>query len=155
MNPSLPTAFLLLLLCLPLVSCGRSPSSLQGDRENRFGREQHPQPGLTVRKPKENSGKPSSVLDVSKDVDQLRNSRSLGPGKSQGIRRWDMVFQTQPPRWTYVPRLKSGEGGGGATESNRWTLYRTPSLVMCRLFVCLSSQSTLAIYSFLDSCIHF
>ena len=76
-------------------------------------------------------------------------------GKSQEIRKRDMVFQTQPPSWTYVPRLKSGEGGGGVTESNRWTLYRTPSLVMCRLFVCLSSQSTLAIYSFLDSCIQF
>ena len=67
-----------------------------------------------------------------------RNSCSREPGKSQGIRWRDMVFQTQPPSWTYGPRLKCGKGGGGATESNRWTLYRTPSLVMCRLFVCLS-----------------
>ena len=46
-----------------------------------------------------------------------RNSRSLEPGKSQGIRWWDMVFQTQPPCWTYVPRLKSGEGEGDVTGS--------------------------------------
>ena len=46
-----------------------------------------------------------------------RNSRSLGPGKSQGIRRGDMVFLTQPPCWTYVPRLKSGEGEGDITGS--------------------------------------
>ena len=51
-----------------------------------------------------------------------RNSCSLEPGKSQGIRWRDMVFQTQPPSWTYGPRLKCGKGGGGATDSNRWTL---------------------------------
>ena len=56
-----------------------------------------------------------------------------------------MIFQTQPVRWTYVPRLRSREGEGGATGSNRRTLYRTPSL---SIVVCLSSQSTLAIYSF-------
>ena len=66
MTPSITSACLLLLLCLPLVSCGRIPSSLQGDRGDR---EQHPHPGLTVRKPKENSRKLTSVLDVSDDVD--------------------------------------------------------------------------------------
>ena len=74
-----------------------------------------------------------------------RNSRSLEPGLKPKSRRGDMIFQTQPSCWTYVPRLRSREGEGGATGSNIRTLYRTPSLSNV---VCLSSQSTLAIYSF-------
>ena len=64
-----------------------------------------------------------------------RNSRSLGPGKKPKIRRGDMVFQTQPPCWTDVPRLKSWEGGGGVTESNRWTQYRS-DMTFCACEVC-------------------
>ena len=39
-----------------------------------MAREQHPHPAITVRKPKENSGKLTSVLDVSDDVDQLADT---------------------------------------------------------------------------------
>ena len=74
-----------------------------------------------------------------------RNCCSPGSGLKPKSRRGNMIFQTQPSCWTYVPRLRSREGEGGATGSNRRTLYRTPSLSNV---VCLSSQSTLAIYSF-------
>ena len=57
-----------------------------------------------------------------------------------------MIFQTQPVRWTYVPRLRSREGEGGATGSNRRTLYRCVSVtvrVLQFLFDCESvTEST-------------
>ena len=57
-----------------------------------------------------------------------RNSRSLEPGLKPKSRRGDMIFQTQPSCWTYAPRLRSREGEGGATGSNRRTLYRQPTV---------------------------
>ena len=85
MSPSISTAcllLLLLLLCPPLVSCGRSPPSLQGARKDRIGREEHPHPGHTVRKPKVDPGELTSVLDVSDDVDQEPDIAGLYTGAS-------------------------------------------------------------------------
>ena len=104
MSPSIPPACLLLLLCLPLVSCGRSLSSLQGERGYRQGREQHTHPGLSVRKPKENSGKLISVLDVSDDVDQLADTAGEYTGAS-------LAKPGMPPDFTIC----------GAFRTEAWT----------------------------------
>ena len=80
MLPSITTACLLLLLyCFP-VSCSRSPSSLQGDRERRLAREEHR--GQTVRKSKAEASRQSTVIDVSDDVDHKPDSAGEYTGAS-------------------------------------------------------------------------
>ena len=110
MTSSLPSACLLLLLCHPLVSCGRSPFSLQGDRENRLGRELHPHPGLTVRKPKENSAKPTSVLDVSDDTDRLADTEGEYTGAS-------LTKSGMPPDFTICGAFRTQAWTGGFTSA--------------------------------------
>ena len=78
----MPAACLLLLLCPSSVSCGRSSSSLQGDRGFRLDEENNPPPRYTARKPKADPGKLTSVIDVSDDLDQQPDSEGEYTGAS-------------------------------------------------------------------------
>ena len=80
---SVQASCLLLLIPFLPVSCGRSPSSFQREREIRMGREEHHPLGYIIaRKPKADDGKQLAVIDVSDDVDQEPDSSGEYTGAS-------------------------------------------------------------------------
>ena len=82
MSLFVPTLWLLFFLSSLPVACGRSPSSLQGDKDHRLGREDHPHPGHTVRRPKVEEGGLKAVIDVSDDNDNKPDSAGEYTGAS-------------------------------------------------------------------------
>ena len=116
MSPLSSSACLLLMLCHPLVSCGKIPSFLSRDREFRLGREDHPHPGQTVRRPRIDPGKLTSVLDVSDDVDQIADTEGEYTGAS-------LTKPGMPPDFTLCGAFRTEAWITAFSSAYLFTLY--------------------------------